>query len=54
MRTLLRVLGWLILGALIAANWLAALVAFCVWHGIRYLRKPQAPRRRTTTGRIAR
>jgi len=51
---LLRLLGWVLIVAIVFASWPWALLLGCAWGLFRYLRQPQPTRRRVTTGRIAR
>jgi len=51
---LLRILGWLLLVALLIANWPLALMLGGLYGLLSYHRKPQPTRRRVTTGRVAR
>jgi hypothetical protein len=48
MRRLLRCLGWVLIGAILVASWPWAISLGCAYGLFRYLRTPQAPRRRTT------
>jgi hypothetical protein len=50
---LLRLLGWVLIGAIVVASWPWALFLGCAYGLFRYLRQPQAPKRRTTTGKVA-
>jgi hypothetical protein len=51
---LLRLLGWVLIVAIVIASWPWAIFLGCAYGLFCYLRKPQPTRRRVTTGRIAR